>query len=127
MTLFDKLYFTIFEFYKNRKFKSASSIGIFYVTFVQAVAILFLGLFFAEFFKNMNIETLDENKAWTLFILLIVFLYFKNWIQYSGKKRVVLKAKFKSEKPLDQSIYLLWVVPLVLLIMAIALLRVLKY
>lgn len=115
MSTFDNLFFHFFNHYKNNKNKAANKIATFYLTFLQASLLLLLGVFFAGFFKQMNVSTMSALKAWTLFVLVTLFLYFKNWMQYGGKKRKVRSAKMLKNKKLNYNIWLLWVLPLVIL------------
>lgn len=123
MTIFDQLFFNSFNHYKKGTYKKkANNISILYITIVQASLLLVLGVFFAEFFNKMNVETMSSTKAWALFLIVSLVLYFKNWIQYSGKKRKILNANQK--KKADYNIYTLWLIPVVALFLAVLFLRV---
>ncbi len=111
MTIFDSLFFHFFNHYKKKQHKKANNIASFYLTLLQASLLLLLGVFFAVFFKQMHVNTMSATKAWTLFALVIIFLMFKNWMQYSGRKRKVLNVKVLKKKKLDYSIWLLWFLP----------------
>ncbi len=115
MSTFDALFFHFFQYYKSKKSKKANSIATFYLTLLQSSLLLLLGVFFAGFFKQMHVQTMSSVKAWTLFGLVVIFLYFKNWIQYSGKKRKVLNAKVLKNRKLHYNIWLLWLLPVVIL------------
>jgi len=115
MTTFDTLFFHFFQHYKTKKNKKANSIATFYVTVLQCSLLLLLGVFFAGFFRQMHVDTMSASKAWTLFILVAIFLYFKNWMQYGGRKRKVLNAKIIKKKKLSYNIWLLWLLPIVIL------------
>lgn len=115
MTTFDQLFFHFFQHYKTRKSKKANSIATFYITFLQSSLLLLLGVFFAGFFRQMHVDTMSASKAWTLFVLVVVFLYFKNWMQFGGRKRKVLNAKMLKKKKLSYNIWLLWLLPIVVL------------
>ncbi|ULC59943.1 hypothetical protein MBM09_02925 [Flaviramulus sp. BrNp1-15] len=115
MTTFDILFFHFFHHYKTKKSKKANSIATFYVTFLQCSLILLLGVFFAKFFRQMHMDTMSADKAWTLFVLVAIFIYFKNWMQYGGRKRKVLNAKMIRNKKLTYNIWLLWLLPLAIL------------
>ncbi len=112
MTTFDTLFFRFFQYYKNKKSKKANSIATFYVTVLQCSLLLLLGVFFAGFFRQMHVDTMSASKAWTLFVLVAVFLYFKNWMQYGGRKRKVLNAKIIKNKKVSYNIWLLWLLPI---------------
>lgn len=115
MTTFDALFFRFFQHYKTKKSKKANSIATFYVTVLQCSLLLLLGVFFAGFFRQMHVNTMSDDKAWTLFILVAIFLYFKNWMQYGGRKRKVLNAKMLKKKKISYSIWLLWLLPVAIL------------
>ncbi len=112
MTTFDTLFFRFFQYYKNKKSKKANSIATFYVTVLQCSLLLLLGVFFAGFFRQMHVNTMSTSKAWTLFVLVAIFLYFKNWMQYGGRKRKVLNAKMIKNKKMSYNIWLLWLLPI---------------
>jgi len=111
MTTFDKLFIHFFQYYKTKKNKKANSIATFYVTILQCSLLLLLGIFFAKFFRRMHMETMSETKEWSLFVMACIFIYFKNWMQYGGKKRNVLNAKMLKNKKLNYNIWLLWLLP----------------
>ena len=115
MTTFDILFFHFFQYYKSKKNKKANSIATFYVTVLQCSLLLLLGVFFAKFFRQMHMDTMSASKAWTLFFLAIIFIYFKNWMQYGGRKRKVLNAKMLKNKKLTYNIWLLWLLPIAIL------------
>ena len=117
MTTFDILFFHFFQHYKTKKSKKANSIATFYITFLQCSLILFLGVFFAKFFRQMHMDTMSASKAWTLFVLVVIFIYFKNWMQYGGRKRKVLNAKMIRNKKLTYNIWLLWLLPMAILVL----------
>lgn len=60
-------------------------------------------------------DTMSSDKAWTLFILVVAFFYFKNWMQYGGRKQKVLNAKMLKKKKLSYNIWLLWFFPIAIL------------
>ncbi|WP_238155818.1 hypothetical protein [Meridianimaribacter sp. CL38] len=66
----------------------------------------------------MKVNTMSSSKAWTLFILVSVALYFRNWMNYSGKKRKILNTKTKSNNP-QYSIVSLILLPIVTIAIAI--------
>ncbi|GAA3558214.1 hypothetical protein [Snuella lapsa] len=121
MTTFDTLFFHFFQYYKNKKNKKANSIAIFYISVLQIALVLLLGIFFAGFSRQMHMNTMSSDKAWTLFAIMGIFVYFKNWIQYSGRKRKVLNAKNLKNKKLTYNIWLLWFLPIVVLALAFVL------
>ena len=123
MTIFDQLFFNSFDYYKKGIYKKkATSIAIYYITLVQASFLLVLGVFFAEFFHQMHVATMTVSKAWILFVIASLALYFTNWIQYSGKKRKILNANQK--KKTNYSIITLWLIPAAAIFLTIIFLRI---
>lgn len=125
MTVFDQFYFNVFNHYKARYKRRANTLAVFYISFLQLSIILVLGVFFAAFFNQMNVDTISSQKAWTLFIITSFILYFKNWIQYSGRKRSVMNAKLNRNKSRQYNIWLLWLLPICCITLSIILLQVL--
>ena len=123
MTLFDHFVFNIFQYYKPKYKNSANTISIVYITFLQGTLLLLLGVFFSIFFKQMNVGMMSPIKAWILFGIAIVFLYFKNWMSYSGKKRRVLNAKSVKKKAQHYNIWTLWMLPIGCIVLSILLLQ----
>ena len=123
MTIFDTMVFSMFNHYKIRFKRKANTISIFYISILQMAILLFLGVFFSIFFNQMNVETMSSSKAWVLFVIASVIIYFKNWIQYSGKKRRVLNAKSTRTRTKSFNVYLLWLLPIGLVYISILLIR----
>ncbi len=118
MSIFDSLFFNVFKHYKDAKSKKANQIATAYISILQCALVLVLGVFFAGFFKQMNMETMSQDKAWILFIMVSIFIFFKNWMQYAGRKRKVLNAKMLKKKSANYSIYLLWLLPIACILLA---------
>tara|TARA_B100000809_G_scaffold12899_1_gene11832 strand:- start:4290 stop:4700 length:411 start_codon:yes stop_codon:yes gene_type:complete len=109
MEIFDTLFFNVFQYYKPTKKKKANTIALYYITSLQCSLLLLSGLFISAFLNEMNSVTISPGNAWTLFVMACLIIIFKNWIQYSGKKRKVLNAKFNSKKTSEPyNIWLLW-------------------
>ncbi|MCK8480279.1 hypothetical protein [Psychroserpens algicola] len=109
MTTFDLLFFNVFHHYKPTQKKKANTIALFYISALQCSLLLLSGVLIALFLNEMNTVALSSGKAWTLFIMASIFIYFKNWIQYSGKKRRVLNAKKNTKhQPQHYNIWVLW-------------------
>ena len=121
MTVFDQFVFNVFQHYKPKFKKRANRIAIIYVSILQSSLMLLLGVFFAAFFKQMHVETMSTTKAWTIFVLIVIGLFFKNWIQYSGRKRKILNAKFSKGKSSTYNIWVLWFLPLACVFLALLL------
>ncbi len=115
MTIFDQFFYSMFSFYKKRYKQKGNSIAVAYITLLQGSLLLLLGVFFAGFFRQMNMVTMSSTKAWGLYVLIIVFIYFKNWMQYTGKRRMMINAKMNKKKAGAQNIYLLWLLPCAIL------------
>lgn len=73
----------------------------------------------------MKVNTMSSTKAWTLFIITTLILYFKNWMQSSGKKRLVLKAKMNKNKSQDYNFWVLCLLPIACIFLSVLLLKVL--
>jgi len=123
MTLFDALFFNVFKHYKDAKSKKANQMATLYISILQVAILLVLGVFFAGFFNQMNMDTMSQDKAWFLFVLVAVFIFFKNWIQYAGRKRKVLNANMLKKKSANYSIFLLWLLPFACIILAVVILQ----
>ncbi|TBN03273.1 hypothetical protein EYD45_09695 [Hyunsoonleella flava] len=115
MTIFDILFINIFQYYKAKKYKKAIKVATFYVSFLQCSLLLLLGIFFAGFFRQMHVNTMSSSKAWILFVLIVIVVFFKNWMQYSGKKRNLLNAKMLKRKKQTYNIWVLWLLPVFIL------------
>lgn len=122
MTLFDQFVLSLYNYYKHRFKRKASAIAVFYISFLQSSLILLLGVFFAAFFNQMKVETTSSSKAWTLFVIVAIFIYFKNWMQFNGKIRAILNAKRAKSKSKEYNIWVLWFFPIGCIILSIVLL-----
>jgi len=122
MTIFDQFSLSIFNHYKPRFKQRANAIAVFYMSLLQSSILLLLGVFFAAFFKQMKVETMSSSKAWTLFIIASVIIYFKNWMGFSGKKRLVLNAKQTKRKSQQHNIWVLWLLPPACIVLSVLLL-----
>lgn len=109
MNLFDTLFYNIFSYYKPKYKQKATNIAIGYITVFQIGLMLLLGVFSAKFFREMHVAMMSSTKAWSLFTIGAVFVYFKNWMQYTGKRRMVINAKMnKNKKQSNYNIWTLW-------------------
>ena len=118
MSVFDALFFNVFKYYKEAKSKKANQLATVYISILQCTILLLLGVFFAGFFNQMHMDTISQDKGWTLYILASIFLFFKNWIQYTGRKRSVLNAKMLKRKSRTHSIFMLWLLPVACIALA---------
>ncbi|MEH6536952.1 MAG: hypothetical protein V7719_11195 [Psychroserpens sp.] len=123
MNTFDVLFYNVFQHYKPTKKKKANTIALYYITALQCSLLLLSGIVIALFLNEMNTTTMSSSKAWTLFVMACLFIYFRNWIQYSGKKRRILNAKKNNKvQPEHYNIWLLWFLLLGSIILSIILL-----
>ncbi|WP_370000997.1 hypothetical protein [Winogradskyella sp.] len=119
--MLDNYYISIFNYYKKSIGKRSLTVALFYINLLELSILLALGAFFMAFAKQMRLVTLPSVKFWVLFGIVALFVIFKNWMRYNGKKRNVLNANLKSK---DISIYLLWFLPIGCFIIAFILLQV---
>jgi len=120
-SFFDNYYISVFKHYKKSLGKRSLNIALFYITFLELSFILALAAFFKAFASQMKMSLMSSTKFWVLYVLIALFIIFKNWMRYNGKKRNILNAKFKRN---DTSIYLLWLLPLGCFAIALILLQV---
>jgi hypothetical protein len=107
MNFFDQLYLTIFNRFKGRYKQKANTIALYYTSILQ-IALLFLGgVFFIKFLEQMKVVVMSSSNTWILFVLTSLILHFKNWVNYSGRKRRVLNAKLSNKKDLGYSMLIL--------------------
>ena len=123
MSVFDSLFFSVFQSSKTRFKKRSNAIGVLYITILQSSIILLLGAFFAAFFSQMKVNMMSSTKAWVLFGLTCLIVYFKNWIQYTGKKRNILNAKRTRTKTNNYSLGVIILLPLGCILLSILLLK----
>jgi hypothetical protein len=122
MTLFNKFFFSIYNYHKTSFKKKANKIAVFYVSALQISLVLLFGSFFAAFFKQMKQETITSENGWMLFIIISIGIYFKNWMTYNGRNRMIINAKTSNNKKLQYNIVLLWLLPVANITLAIILL-----
>ncbi|MBE9489343.1 MAG: hypothetical protein IMY67_03530 [Bacteroidetes bacterium] len=123
MTVFNQFFYSVYSYYKMSYRKKANAIAVFYISLLQISLVLLLGSFFAAFFKQMQVDTLNSENAWILFIMTSIIIYFKNWMSYNGRSRMIINAKLSKKKKLGYNIILLWLLPVANIILAIILLR----
>tara|TARA_R110002049_G_scaffold90686_2_gene227132 strand:+ start:55427 stop:55804 length:378 start_codon:yes stop_codon:yes gene_type:complete len=115
MTIFDILFYNIFSHFKTKYKQKANTIAVLYISVLQCLLLLLLGVFFAVFFRKMHVDAMAKDNAWIVFVLISGFLFFKNWMQYTGKRRMMVNAKMIKKKKVLYSIWLLWVLPVAVL------------
>lgn len=100
MNFFDRLYLSVFQQVKQYKPKLAARWARFYVSVFQIALCLFFGIFFMKFSKQMKLNILDDTSLWIVSLGIIVFIFFKNWMSYNGKKRnILISRNTKGTKP----------------------------
>ena len=111
--MFDALFFKFNDYYKQTYKAKARTIATLYVSFLQCAFALLLGVFFAKFFSQMNVDTMDSTKGWLLFTVLCIAIYFNNWMHYAGKRLTVKKAKKKgvASQENTSNIAFYWLLP----------------
>ena len=112
MNYFNQLYRTVFNRFKGRFKQKANTIALYYVSVEEIALILLLGVFFIKFLDQMKVVVMSGSNAWLLFVMTAVFIHFKNWVSYSGRKRRVLNAKLSNKKGLEYSLFILIVLPI---------------
>ena len=113
MNFFDKLYLSVFNQVKHYKPKLAPRWAHFYVSVFQIALCLFFGVFFMKFSKQMKLNILDDTSLWIVSLGIIVFIFFKNWMSYNGKKRNILNSRnTKRLKPYSAYILIVFLLAL---------------
>ena len=119
MNFFDQLYLTVFNRFKGRYKQKANTIALFYTSVLQ-IALLFLGgVFFIKFLEQMKVIVMSSSNMSILFVMIAVFIYFRNWVNYSGRKRRVLNAKLSSKKDLGYSLLILMALPIAIIALSV--------
>ena len=93
MNFFNQLYLTVFNHFKARYKQKANTIALFYVSILQIALLLLGGIFFTKFLEQMKVVVMSSTNSVVLFCMIALFIHFKNWMNYSGRKRRVLNAK----------------------------------
>lgn len=123
MTVFDQLFYFIFTRYKARYKQKANAIALYYTSTLQIALAFLLGCFFAAFLSQMHVDTMSQDKAWILFIMLALAIHFKNWISYNGKTRKVMNAKYNKKKAPQYNIVVLFALPIICVAMGLLFLQ----
>ncbi|WP_299098396.1 hypothetical protein [uncultured Winogradskyella sp.] len=119
--MLDTLYITIFNYYKKTLGKNSLKIALIYINLLEISIILALSAFFMAFAKQMKMQIMSNTKFWAILTIVALFIVFKNWMRYNGKKRTILNAKSKRVKT---SILVLWLVPIACYLITFILLQV---
>lgn len=108
--MFDILFFNIFNYYKASLKRKANRVAVIYVSLVQFSLLILFGILFRLFCNQMKVSALSSEASWTLASLGALFIYFNNWMTYTGKKRMQIKPSVKNST--DYNIWLLWLLPI---------------
>ncbi len=119
--MLDSFYISVLNHYKKRLGKKSLQLALLYINFLELALILALGAFALAFATQMKMLVISSTKFWAVFGLIALFIVFKNWMRYNGKKRNILNAKLKPQRT---SIFLLWLLPFGCLAIALILLQV---
>ena len=125
MNYFNQLYLTVFNRFKASLKQKANTIALFYVSIVEIAIMLLLGTFFIKFLDQMKVVVMNGTNAWLLFTIVSLFIHFKNWLNYSGRKRLILNAKLSKRKDLEYSLFILISLPFGLFFFFLMMLKVL--
>ncbi|MBT8253398.1 MAG: hypothetical protein HKN00_03820 [Flavobacteriaceae bacterium] len=123
MGTFYSLFLQVFQYYKTRIPRHARKIALIYITLVQTLAVLILGVVLSKFLKSMHMTVINSFQAWVLFAVIIVVLYFNNWMQYTGRKQAIKKAKYNASKSEKRHIMSLWLIPILGIVLSIILMK----
>lgn len=95
--MLDAFYISCYNYLKPKYKRNAIKLALLYITFAEITLYSMTGMFFMAFAHQMHILDVNQNKIITIVLLLSGFIYFKNWMQYNGKRRNILNAKSKSK------------------------------
>jgi len=123
MNFFNQLYLTVFNHFKARYKQKANTIALYYVSILQIALLLLGGIFFTKFLEQMKVVVMSSMNSVVLFCMIALFIHFKNWMNYSGRKRRVLNAKLTNKKDLGYSMFILFVMPIGIISLSILLLK----
>lgn len=91
-------------------------LALYYVSFLELSFYALIATFFAAFTSQMRLGIMSTSKAIILSVLVILFVCFKNWMRYNGKRKNILNAKSKRRK---LKLWQLIALPLVCLLLAL--------
>ena len=123
MTLFNKIYLSVFFQLKNRFKQKANTIALYYTSALQISLVFLLGCFFSAFLSQMNATLMGQTKAITLFCIIAAGIHFSNWMGYSGKQRKEMNAKYLKQKKVTYNLMVLAVIPVICVLFGLLLLQ----
>ena len=112
----DSFYISFFNRIKKQFGKKAIGLSQLYITFLEGSFMILLVCFFAAFANQMKMDLMSSSKGIVLGFIVLLFIYFKNWMKYTGKKRNILNAKRKKS---DEPFWKLMIVPIVFLVLSL--------
>ncbi|MCC1483290.1 hypothetical protein [Winogradskyella immobilis] len=101
LIMFDRYYISAFNTLKSSFGKHAIRYALYYVNLLEFLVYALIASFFMAFANQMGIITMHITKVITLSVIIFLFVCFKNWIRYNGKRRHVLNAKSKHRTSLQ--------------------------
>ena len=116
--MFHNLFYAAFHHFKTIYGKNANKMAITYIALVECCVLLVAGMFFAVFLSKMHVDLPSGTDLWLIFFAACFFIFIKDWVQYSGKKRRVLNTKSKHSRQNTYSLFALLLLPVGSLILA---------
>lgn len=116
--MFQNLFYAAFQHFKTIYGKNANTMAITYIALTECCVLLVLGMFFAIFLSKMHVNLPSSTDLWLIFFAACLFIFIKDWVQYSGKKRKILNTKSKHTKQNSYSLFALILLPIGSLILA---------
>jgi len=95
--MLDSFYISFFNISKKKLSKKAIPLALYYITLCEIAFYSLLAIFFAAFANQLNVGKISLQNAVILTILCVLFIWFKNYMRYNGKRRTILNAN-KSKK-----------------------------
>ena len=92
MSFNDQLYISVYIHFRYLKTKFASKLARLYLSLLQVGVFFALTFFIIEFLRQMKINFLNINQAF-FFASVSIFIWFRNWLIYNGKRHIILMAK----------------------------------
>lgn len=96
--MFDSFYISFLNYLKPKFGRKSMTLAFHYISIVEIAFYALLACFFAAFSNQLNIVKISPEKAITISVLCVLFIYGKNWMRYNGKRRMVLNAKSRKAK-----------------------------
>lgn len=94
-TMLDRFYISFLKKTKPRYGRKSISLSLYYICIVEIAFFVLLAVFFSAFATQLNIVKMSTEKVLIIAVLAIIFICFKNWMRFNGKRRNILNAKSK--------------------------------